>query len=488
MKAGSVGDRMSERQKLLLEGAALLALSFVFYAGSAPKAGGELEYAMPSAVAGYFATLGPSSAIAGVRADTTLKVELWRPDVRSLADMWIGVLIWLTPLCAVGIGGFHQKLWKHPFGLTPALVLLGMVAAGCPDILAALLMAGGIAWAVIVARRVRGNEPLRRPLVLILFSIFALAAGASSMASHILCTRYRGLAPVLAMDEQHLPSLYSAGLGAPAPRQEDILDDIARLPGLNTWSYPTNIFFRAQQTTTVCLIAGLVYLCAFVVCVAKNDVAAKSEEKEAPAQKDQEGNPTTDKDADTGENAKKTSEDPYSLLAWSLAFYLSVGAMFGLQFYVMYVSEAARQNTLLLYSRVLQLAAPDAAQLQRQFAQYGWSRRLENDLDTLRRVAALPNNLTAIRQATLAGYWGSAVVAQERPAVAATLGQTSFKLAPDATVFDLFYFSFASFTTTGYGDMRPISDAARMWAVVENVAELLFTALFFAVVLNRMQT
>lgn len=53
-------------------------------------------------------------------------------------------------------------------------------------------------------------------------------------------------------------------------------------------------------------------------------------------------------------------------------------------------------------------------------------------------------------------------------------------LASAASLADMLYFSFASFTTTGYGDIKPVSDPIRFWAMMENILEILFTAVFFA--------
>jgi hypothetical protein len=50
----------------------------------------------------------------------------------------------------------------------------------------------------------------------------------------------------------------------------------------------------------------------------------------------------------------------------------------------------------------------------------------------------------------------------------------------DTGLGDLIYFSFVSFTTTGYGDIRPESEVVRLATVAENILELVFTACLFA--------
>jgi hypothetical protein len=53
-------------------------------------------------------------------------------------------------------------------------------------------------------------------------------------------------------------------------------------------------------------------------------------------------------------------------------------------------------------------------------------------------------------------------------------------LSRRTTLSDMIYFSFVTFTTTGYGDMKAVSGPVRFCVIVENILELLFTAIFFA--------
>jgi len=45
---------------------------------------------------------------------------------------------------------------------------------------------------------------------------------------------------------------------------------------------------------------------------------------------------------------------------------------------------------------------------------------------------------------------------------------------------DMVYFSFVSLTTTGYGDIKPVSTGARVLTILENLLEVLFTSVFLA--------
>jgi hypothetical protein len=53
-------------------------------------------------------------------------------------------------------------------------------------------------------------------------------------------------------------------------------------------------------------------------------------------------------------------------------------------------------------------------------------------------------------------------------------------LTRGSTLSDMVYFSFVTFTTTGYGDMKAVSGPVRFCVIMENILEILFTAIFFA--------
>lgn len=64
----------------------------------------------------------------------------------------------------------------------------------------------------------------------------------------------------------------------------------------------------------------------------------------------------------------------------------------------------------------------------------------------------------------------------------------SSKSAPHAAQGDFLYYSFITLTTTGYGDMLPISPSARMLASLQSVAGTLYLAVFIAALLGRTST
>lgn len=64
-----------------------------------------------------------------------------------------------------------------------------------------------------------------------------------------------------------------------------------------------------------------------------------------------------------------------------------------------------------------------------------------------------------------------------------TVSPGSFDLpddAPESRWNQLLYFSFATLTTLGYGDITPISPLARIWSVIEAMTGLLFVATMIA--------
>ena len=57
-------------------------------------------------------------------------------------------------------------------------------------------------------------------------------------------------------------------------------------------------------------------------------------------------------------------------------------------------------------------------------------------------------------------------------------------LTRNTTLTDMIYFSFVSFTTTGYGDIKAVSGPVRFCVIMENILEILFTAVFFTAAMS----
>ncbi len=53
---------------------------------------------------------------------------------------------------------------------------------------------------------------------------------------------------------------------------------------------------------------------------------------------------------------------------------------------------------------------------------------------------------------------------------------------------DMLYFSFVSFTTTGYGDIKAVSNEARLFVILQNILEIFFAGVVVASVLLPVKT
>jgi hypothetical protein len=50
---------------------------------------------------------------------------------------------------------------------------------------------------------------------------------------------------------------------------------------------------------------------------------------------------------------------------------------------------------------------------------------------------------------------------------------------------DMVYFSFATFATTGFGDIRPVSRAARFFVILQNILGVVFVGILLASVIGK---
>ncbi|MGZ8823303.1 MAG: potassium channel family protein [Thermoanaerobaculia bacterium] len=60
-------------------------------------------------------------------------------------------------------------------------------------------------------------------------------------------------------------------------------------------------------------------------------------------------------------------------------------------------------------------------------------------------------------------------------------------LTRNTTLSDMIYFSFVSFTTTGYGDIKAVSGPVRFCVIMENILEILFAAIFFTAAMTMVR-
>lgn len=62
--------------------------------------------------------------------------------------------------------------------------------------------------------------------------------------------------------------------------------------------------------------------------------------------------------------------------------------------------------------------------------------------------------------------------------------EMKMSLAENNTLTDMIYFSFVSITTTSFGDIKPVSDTARFWVIIENILEIVFVTILFVTAMN----
>ena len=182
-------------------------------------------------------------------------------------------------------------------------------------------------------------------------------------------------------------------------------------------------------------------------------------------------------------------------IVYAAAAYVAAGIAFAVLFYNDYTTEAAKQNVMATYANYLAADADRTKQLEDYFRRRGWSASIEAEI--LQQARLRQNDSVALAdfiQKTRARFWPSTVIAQETPRVrprdlreasSDADVETEFAVDPLMSFHDMIYFSFVSFTTTGYGDVRPVSDQLRFWTVVENIIEILFVAMFIGVAVDE---
>lgn len=407
-----------------------------------------------------------------------IRVAYRRPDSDSLANALLGSLVWLPAVTGVLAallqyqvhgslltdeerersererhGPDAKKLRWSAAILTFVLFFLAILWATIDNafvglLLAILVMGGLLAIWLIPA--------IPNRYVLIAALLFMVTGLAASTTSHRLYTAYHGLVLVpfsnQEAEQRLLTDLQRDINAAPNVTADDVFDRIERLPSMSRWDSGTAIFAKNRVATKGVIISALVYLLAFSPVLQR--IKAQYHVR-------------------TG-----------FVIAYALMLYLAVGAAFGLLYFNDVLSEAGRQNVLCILAEGASAPNAEFERLKEQFTRFGWSDKLERAIEQV-RSAATPRSSEVVR-AALAEHWSNSVIAQEQPQ---SIRDQSGRLRPEAhlvsnqTLADMFYFSFASFTTTGYGDIRPVSDSARFWSIIENIAELLFTAIFFVVAL-----
>jgi hypothetical protein len=399
-----------------------------------------------------------------------IHLALRRPDSDTLANALLGFLVWLPftasvlaanlqyhILCHTQLDpGLRRKTAIATFSLLISAFLWGIV----DNAVFGLLMVTGIAGILLALSLWRDPcgrfIPERGTLIAVL--AFMVAGTAASLTSHRLYTTYHGLVVVPFSDqnaELHILSELQQGINGTTPiTADDVFDRIERLPSLNAWGSGAVLFAKNRMAAKTLVISALIYVLVFACTLLRLKVHY---------------------DMHTG-----------FVVAYALLLYSAVGASFGLVYFNDVLSAAGRQNVLGILAESATAPQEQFDRMKDQFLRFGWSQKLELAMEDLRNTTTPRAN--EVVRAALAEHWSNSVIAQEQPqSVSDSDGRSKpeARLVANHTLADMFYFSFASFTTTGYGDLRPVSDSARFWSIIENIAELLFTAIFFVVALTE---
>lgn len=397
------------------------------------------------------------------------------------------------------------------FGLDQFGAVLIVIAVAIPLVTAAIFPKPG-RW--------------RRSLHMVITTCLFLSAVVLSFTTYRILTRYSGSRPASQVEPDRLLTLFENLTRSRVPQGvRDVSSwHITQIPSLNTTTTPMTIFAINRLAAKWYIILSIIYLLGIWVIV-------------IPAEQGDTLSQPRDSDTESLFSAEKSSasvrERPpalerlihviqrpsersgrqiphYARVIFAVPFYLSVGVAFAIMYFNVYIAAAAKQNVMLLYADFMQASDSRYTEIEEALQSFGPTESL-----VLRMLEAAKHRSNGTVSATLnaarARYWPSAVIAQELPRVvpapnviptatamsspdvtatgpvapaAVATPQTEMILDPELTFADMLYFSFVSFTTTGYGDIRPISDELRFWTICENIVEVLFTAMFFAVAME----
>lgn len=434
---------------------------------------------------------------------------------RSDQFLWyVGFLVWL-PL-VVGLLSIclfeatHDEIKSH-YGLMVAAAAIAVsvaVAALWRWSFLSLALAAAITAVVgVVGRRLfkHREEPAAAGwdrlvlLHMITVAVLAISGSVVSVSTHLLLTRYAGYAPstdrfaavAAEFDE-------SMDVDAPPYVRDDAAWRIEQLPSINALGWKMTLFGLNRATAILFVLTILAYMNVWAIvihhhhrlhgsrdwicerCGAKNRGNLRCKGKVCTADR---GYPRW---------------RPFRL-AFAPAVYLAAGVAFAVIFYSDYAAAAAKQNVMATYADYLVADSDREEKLEKYFTKQRWSQSTEQEILSVasQRSGDALQLAESIAKAR-ARFWPSAVIAHETPRVkqmdpsVARRDQstenpgfeTEFAVDPIMSFHDMAYFSFVSFTTTGYGDVRPVSDKLRFWTIIENITEILFVAFFIGVAVD----
>lgn len=422
-------------------------------------------------------------------------LRLSRGDLLRSTTIAIGALVWLPFLMGCATFWILILLYKH-LGLDilvpGAVVVAGVVVIGWPGWITFgyLVVVVGIALpllgAAFASRRDAASWRLGIHVAAATFLFFTTIV--TSVTTHVVLTSYGGFRPASQVDPKELRAIFATLTHKTVPPtvKDATSWRVSQIPSLNTPKDPLTVFAANRMSAISFIVAAVFYLVVvWVIIIPAEKLPAAGE------------NVDDDSDSDTQtvtflrSIVRPRSERSGAEIAhwarvlFAIPFYLSVGVGFAVVYFNIYISAAAKQNVMLLYADFMQMKVEKYNQLVAAQQSFGPTESLVRRMLDAARDPGAPDT-SATLYAARARYWPSAVIGQELPRVNPDIpSETRMALDPELTFVDMLYFSFVSFTTTGYGDIRPISDELRFWTVCENIIEVLFTAMFFVIAIER---
>ena len=423
-------------------------------------------------------------------------------DYRSDRSLWyLGFLVWLP----LGVGLFSALLFELTHHEIQRYYSLEVAAAAIAAAITVamlwkwqyLALAMVAASAVAVGLRVRHcfrNRSVPLPFGwsrggrchLFVAAVLAVSGAVLSTSTHLLLTRYDGYAPStdrfteLAADFDEFMEV-----DAPPYVRDDAAWRIAQLPSISAVGWRMTLFGLNKAAAIVFVVMALAYALVWAIVIHHHHRKRNWICEQCST-------------SNLAECSRCECLQPRGLstlrairLAFSAAVYLATGVGFAVIFYNEYASAAAKQNVMAAYADYLTADGKRVQVLEAYFRKYRWSQSIEQEILSVTRhrpadAIALAGSIAKAR----ARFWPSAVIAHETPRVreidspsprhdiaqAPPRVETEFAVDPIMSFHDMAYFSFVTFTTTGYGDVRPVSDDLRFWTIIENITEILFVA------------
>ena len=418
-------------------------------------------------------------------------------------------LIWLPAvvgLCSVALYECTHAKVTEQYGLAVALAatVVGMMIRmfwrqpWLPTILAIAIVSCSITAALNLWRR---RRELRSAgwqcdsVVHFAFAVVLTVSGvAASTSTHVLLTKYDGFA-LSASNFGEVATMLDTLMNAEAPPYvgDDDAWRIDRLPSLNAFGWKMTLFSLNRFAAILFVMTVLGYIFVWATIIHHHH---RPSDWVCPGC--QNNNRLCRSQCESCAMNRGYSKWRLLRMVYASAIYLATGVAFAMIFYSDYSTAAAKQNVSAAYADYLAADNTRAARLDEYFDKKGWSDSIEQEIlgQSRLRLEAAPVLERFISKAR-AGFWPSAVIAHETPRVkeieSAAARQadpeqpkveTEFAVNPVMSFHDMLYFSFVSFTTTGYGDVRPVSDRLRFWTIVENIMEILFVAFFIGVAVD----